>query len=100
MHPGASARGIGQRHATGAHATPRVFPSREGHSVRRRTVSKLRSYSTQKRAEIYARALRRRFPRAEFEVRLSPFFTYAFRYLILCHRSADGRVIAGAWVSK
>ena len=68
--------------------------------MRRRTVSKLRSYSTQKRAEIYARALRRRFPRAEFEVRLSPFFTHAFRYLILCIRSADGRAIVGAWVSK
>lgn len=42
----------------------------------------LRSYRTEKRAEGYARVLRARFPDAEFEVVLSPFWSYAFRWLI------------------
>lgn len=68
--------------------------------MKRPGVTKLRSYRTEARAEVYARTLRQRFPRSEFKVRLLPFTAYAFRYGIICTRGADGNLIGGAWVSR
>ena len=52
----------------------------------------LRSYRSEKRAEAYARVLRARFPEREFKVVLSPFYAYAFRWLI---RVGKGAYVGG-----
>jgi len=53
----------------------------------------LRNYSTIGRAQSYARKLQARFPDVVFVVVLSPFQSYAFRFLIKVQRG--GRYIAG-----
>lgn len=59
----------------------------------------LRNYSTIGRAQAYARKLQTRFPDCEFVVVLSPFQSYAFRWLIKVNRG--GRYIAGgAYVGR
>lgn len=65
----------------------------------------LRSYYSESRAKVYAATLAKRFPGAAFEVRQSPYSSYAFRYLILCTRGAhspglDSWVIGDSWVGK
>jgi hypothetical protein len=51
----------------------------------------LRSYSTIGRAMSYARKLQTKFPDRTFTVVLSPFSSYAFRYLIRTGSAYVGR---------
>jgi hypothetical protein len=66
---------------------------------RRRASRGLRSYGTIGRAQAYARQLATRFPGAVFVVELSPFASYAFRWLIRVQRG-NGRIIGGAYVGR
>jgi hypothetical protein len=59
----------------------------------------LRSYSTIGRAQAYARTLQARFPNAEFVVVLSPFASYAFRWLIKVQRG-ERYLCGGAYVGR
>lgn len=59
----------------------------------------LRSYETIGRAQAYARTLQTRFDGAVFVVVLSPFASYAFRWLIKVKRG-NGRIVGGAYVGR
>ena len=59
----------------------------------------LRSYSTIGRAQAYARKLQTRFPNAEFVVVLSPFASYAFRWLIKVQRG-ERHLARGCYVGR
>lgn len=57
---------------------------------------RLRSYSTLGRAIRYARTLQACYPDSVFDVRLSPFTGYAFRWLIFVRRASG----EAAWVGR
>ncbi len=57
---------------------------------------RLRSYSTLGKAMLYARTLQTRYPESMFDVRLSPFRSTAFRWLIFV-RAGNG---AGSFVGR
>lgn len=59
----------------------------------------LRNYGTIGRAQAYARTLQTRFPNAQFVVVLSPFQSYAFRWLIKVQRG-ERYLAAGCYVGR